>query len=213
MAVVYSRLTMGRTTVTAAGSRMTSFPTISGLPRLGRFAVLAVFSVLSVTIIGAARAESDHSPRTQAQPRENGPKSDSASEELMHEIDPAAQKSENSAELASAVLPAIGAHKPKVVMMLVTAYCPCTKCCGPHARGLTASGKPISFNGGQFVAADTRLFKFGTRLEIPGYADGKPVEVVDKGGAIKGNHLDVFFPTHEQAREWGKKWIAVTVLE
>src|SRR5581483_3216903 len=121
------------------------------------------------------------------------------------EIDPSAQKSQESAELASAILPGISTHEPKVVMMLVTAYCPCPKCCGPHAHGLTASGKPISFNGGQFVAADTKLFKFGTMLEIPGYADGKPVEVVDKGGAIKGNHLDVFFPTHEQAREWGKK--------
>ena len=194
---------------------MTSFPTISTLPRLGRFALLAVFSVLSVTVIGAARAETQthNSSRKNVEPEPAGLSTDSASQELMHEISPAAPKSEEPVTSASAVLPGAAAQHSRVVMMLVTAYCPCTKCCGPHAQGLTASGKPISFNEGRFVAADTKLFKFGTALQIPGYADGKPVEVVDKGGAIKGNHLDVFFLTHEEAKQWGRKWIAVTVFE
>jgi 3D (Asp-Asp-Asp) domain-containing protein len=96
--------------------------------------------------------------------------------------------------------------------MLVTAYCPCTECCGPDARGITASGRPVSANGGKFVAADGDL-PFGTRLVIPGYNDGQPVEVLDRGGAIKGDHLDVFFPTHEQARRWGVKWLVVDRVE
>jgi 3D (Asp-Asp-Asp) domain-containing protein len=96
--------------------------------------------------------------------------------------------------------------------MLVTAYCPCTECCGPSARGITASGRPVSANGGKFVAADDDL-PFGTLLIIPGYNDGKPVAVLDRGGAIKGDHLDVFFPTHEQARRWGVKWLVVDRVE
>ena len=101
----------------------------------------------------------------------------------------------------------------KVVWVLVTAYCGCPKCCGPNARGLTASGRSISYNAGRIVAADTHLFKFGTQLRIPGYADGEPVEVIDRGGAIKGYHIDVFFPTHEEARAWGKKWLTVVRVE
>ena len=101
----------------------------------------------------------------------------------------------------------------RVVWMQVTAYCGCKKCCGPHARGLTASGRSIDYNDGNFVAADTSILSFGTKLLIPGYADGKAVEVIDRGSAIKGNHVDVFFPTHEEARAWGRKWIAVTVLD
>jgi 3D (Asp-Asp-Asp) domain-containing protein len=108
--------------------------------------------------------------------------------------------------------PAIVSHK-KIVKLLVTAYCGCPKCCGSHARGLTASGRSIGYNGGEFVAADTRLFKFGTQLQIPGYANGQPVEVIDKGGAIKGNHIDVFFRSHDQAKAWGKRMIEVTVLD
>ena len=93
--------------------------------------------------------------------------------------------------------------------MVVTAYCPCTQCCGPNARGITASGKRVSANGGRFVAADREL-PFGTMLVIPGYNNGRPVEVLDRGGAIKGNRLDVFFPTHQEARQWGVRRLKVS---
>lgn len=35
--------------------------------------------------------------------------------------------------------------------------------------------------------------------------------VRDRGGAIKGNRLDLYFKTHRQAREWGVKWIDVRI--
>jgi len=105
------------------------------------------------------------------------------------------------------------APRTRLMKMEVTAYCACTKCCGPKARGITASGKPVSFNGGKFVAADTRLLKFHTKLVIPGYANSQPVPVIDRGGAIKGNKLDVYFPTHQEARQWGRRKIDVLVIE
>ena len=98
-----------------------------------------------------------------------------------------------------------------IVMMEVTAYCACPKCCGPNATGLTASGKDISYNFGKFVAADAKL-PFGTKLLIPGYSSD-PVEVIDRGGAIRGDRLDVFFPTHEAALEWGRRTVQVTILD
>jgi 3D (Asp-Asp-Asp) domain-containing protein len=101
----------------------------------------------------------------------------------------------------------------RVVWMEVTAYCPCTKCCGPNAHGMTASGRDVSYNGGAFVAADTAQFSFGTKLSIPGYHDGQSVEVIDRGSAIKGDHLDVFFPTHQQALQWGRQRLPVTIVE
>jgi 3D (Asp-Asp-Asp) domain-containing protein len=100
----------------------------------------------------------------------------------------------------------------RTVWMEVTAYCPCPKCCGPKASGVTASGRKVTHNAGKFVAADNNL-PFGTRLAIPGYNDGRPVEVLDRGGAIKGKKLDLFYPTHEQALQWGRKWVAVTIYE
>lgn len=102
--------------------------------------------------------------------------------------------------------------RARVVRMEVTAYCPCTKCCGPSAQGVTASGLPVSHNGGRFVAADTSVLPFGTKLVIPGYHAVGPVEVIDRGGAIKGKRLDVYYPTHAAALQWGRQWVDVTVV-
>src|SRR4051812_6879117 len=60
--------------------------------------------------------------------------------------------------------PTLGGAKLRTMLMEVTAYCPCVRCCGPRAQGLTASGRRVSFNGGRFVAADTKLLKFNTKL-------------------------------------------------
>jgi 3D (Asp-Asp-Asp) domain-containing protein len=102
--------------------------------------------------------------------------------------------------------------KPRVMIMEVTAYCPCRKCCGKKARGLTASGFKVTHNAGLFVAADTALLPFQTRLLIPGYAGEKPVPVLDRGGAIKGNRIDVFFASHKEALQWGRRTIEVQVV-
>ena len=95
------------------------------------------------------------------------------------------------------------------VEMRVTAYCPCPQCCGEYSDGITACGHEIQ-PGDAFVAADKR-FPFGTEMLIPGYSTGQPVKVLDRGGAIKGNRLDVFFATHEEALEWGVKYLKVNV--
>ena len=97
----------------------------------------------------------------------------------------------------------------RTVRMRVTAYCPCEKCCGEFADGITASGHKI-LPGDCFVAAD-RNFPFGTELIVPDYNRDKPVKVLDRGGAITGERLDVFFATHEKALQWGVKNLDVMV--
>ena len=96
----------------------------------------------------------------------------------------------------------------------VTAYCPCKKCCGKWSKyRTTASGAPVTANGGRFAAAD-RSVPFGTMVAIPGYNGGRAVPVLDRGGAIKGRRLDVFFPTHAAAREFGRRrGVEVAILE
>lgn len=100
----------------------------------------------------------------------------------------------------------------RIRRMRVTAYCPCSTCCGPHACGVTASGQPVTVDSASFVAADARL-AFGVRVIVPGYAGDQPVRVLDRGGAIKGDRLDVFFSSHQAAREWGVRWLDVTILD
>ena len=97
------------------------------------------------------------------------------------------------------------------VRMRVTGYCPCSKCCGKYADGITACGHKIR-PGDTFVAADKR-YSFGTKMVIEGYNDGEPIKVLDRGGAIRGNKLDAFFHTHREALEWGVRYIDVEVSD
>jgi 3D (Asp-Asp-Asp) domain-containing protein len=97
----------------------------------------------------------------------------------------------------------------EIIEMRVTAYCPCSSCCGEYSDGITACGYEI-LPGDTFVAADRR-YPFRTEMLIPGYSNSQPVKVLDRGGAIKGNRLDVFFATHEEALQWGVQYLEVNV--
>jgi 3D (Asp-Asp-Asp) domain-containing protein len=107
-------------------------------------------------------------------------------------------------------------HRPirpvKRRIMKTTAYSPDEKSCGIWADGITASGKSVWMNGGRLVAAD-RAIPYGTILTIPGYNQGKPVQVWDRGGKIKGNRLDLLYPTHEIALQWGVQDLPVVFWE
>lgn len=93
----------------------------------------------------------------------------------------------------------------------VTAYCPCPKCCGKWSDGYTANGYKIQ-KGDVFVAAPKEI-PFGTMLIVPNYNQGQPVEVKDRGGAIKLDRLDVYFDDHQTALEWGIQFCKVEIVE
>lgn len=101
----------------------------------------------------------------------------------------------------------------KQMSMNVTAYSPDARSCGEWADGVTASGYSVWTNGMKLVAADTNLLPFGTIITVPGYNDGKPVQVLDRGGAIKGHRLDLLYPSHESALQWGRKDLQITVWQ
>ena len=113
---------------------------------------------------------------------------------------------------------------PIVTELEATGYCKCGKCCGWHRTwygrpvhssgpskgkrkevGLTASGKRVRRGT---IAADTSVYPFGTIVYIEGYGYGR---VEDRGGAIKGKRIDLFFPSHRRALEWGRRKVRVKV--
>lgn len=87
----------------------------------------------------------------------------------------------------------------------VTAYCACAKCCG-KTNGITAMGTHAT--AGRTVAASSQ-FAFGTKLNINGHV----YTVEDRGGAIKGNKIDVYMNTHAEALAWGVKYLTVNVVQ
>ena len=101
----------------------------------------------------------------------------------------------------------------RVLLMRVTAYSPDHRSCGEFADGQTATLHSVWTNGMRLVAADPTVLPYGTMLTVPGYAGDEIVPVLDCGGAIKGARLDVLYPTHEIARQWGVQDLRVVIWE
>ena len=115
-----------------------------------------------------------------------------------------------------------------VIDITATAYCHCEKCCGKAPDnanyGVTASGLNLLATGAdtRIVAADLSLLPFGTKIYIEVPEEERDVlyvnedygiaTVEDTGGAIKGNRIDVYFPTHQEALEWGVRHVKVHVI-
>lgn len=113
---------------------------------------------------------------------------------------------------------------PTVRMMEVTGYCSCARCCGWelswHGFGapVFSSGRlrgrrkevGVTASGGKAragtVAADTSVLPFGTCVFVPGFGWGR---VEDRGGAVSGARLDLWFDDHEKARRWGRRRLPV----
>ncbi|MCM3080830.1 MULTISPECIES: 3D domain-containing protein [Brevibacillus] len=77
--------------------------------------------------------------------------------------------------------------------------------------GITYSGVKVRRDDYSTIAADLRVFPLGTILYIPGYGYGV---VADKGGAIRGNKIDLYFETKQDVYKlWGKKSVDVYVVK
>lgn len=72
----------------------------------------------------------------------------------------------------------------------------------------TAMGIDLRQNP-QVVAVDPNVIPLGSMVEVSGYG----IAIAgDTGGAIKGNIIDVHFPTVEQCIQWGRRSVTVTVI-
>jgi 3D (Asp-Asp-Asp) domain-containing protein len=60
------------------------------------------------------------------------------------------------------------------------------------------------------LAVDPRVIPLGTRIYIPGYGVGV---AEDTGGAVKGNVIDLFFESRDEAIRWGRRNVTVYILK
>ena len=103
----------------------------------------------------------------------------------------------------------------------LTAYCPCTKCCGKWGANRpvdengytivgTASGARAYAN--HTIAVDPKVIPYGTKVIIE--RNGVFYEYVaeDCGGAIKNKRIDVFFDSHSTACEFGVRYGNVYII-
>jgi 3D (Asp-Asp-Asp) domain-containing protein len=80
----------------------------------------------------------------------------------------------------------------------LTFYCPCAICCGVGGGTQTYSGtRPLE---GRTIAVDPSVIPLGSRVYIDGYG---MFIAEDTGGAVKGNHVDIFLNSHARCEQNG----------
>lgn len=161
--------------------------------------ILSIVSLLSALVIASI----------------NGPKVDNVLEPTpvnVNEINIAIVEIEKTKEVEEEELKTTTGGKVMVYSptnlgeFQLTAYCKCSKCCGKWSEiPGTASGAMPKAN--HTIAADKK-FKFGTKLKI----NDTIYTVEDRGSAINGNHIDIYFDTHEEALEFGCQYANVYLV-
>jgi len=92
----------------------------------------------------------------------------------------------------------------KEFYVTATAYTAgCSGCSGVTATGLTLR------DGMKVIAVDPSVIPLGTKVWVEGYGNAI---AADKGSAIRGNKIDVFVGSKQQANSWGRKKVRIKIL-
>lgn len=87
----------------------------------------------------------------------------------------------------------------------LTAYCPCELCCGEWANnrpnGIVYTASGVEAQAYHTIAVDSDVIPLGAWVEI----DGHTYHAEDVGGGVNGNHIDVYYNSHEMASAFGVK--------
>lgn len=86
----------------------------------------------------------------------------------------------------------------KELWLDATAYDACVLCCG-KTDGITRTGTKA--RAGRTIAVDPSVIPLGSKIYIPEL--GLVFTAEDTGGKIKGNRIDIYMETHEEATEFG----------
>ncbi len=94
--------------------------------------------------------------------------------------------------------------KGKSIVVSATGYSTKQANLSTHtATGINLESNPM------VIAVDPKVIPLGSMVEIPGYG----VFIAgDTGGAIKGNKIDIHFPSVQQANNFGRKTITINIL-
>ncbi|WP_080565244.1 3D domain-containing protein [Heyndrickxia coagulans] len=82
----------------------------------------------------------------------------------------------------------------------------CEGCSGITATGINLKTNPNA----KVISVDPTVIPLGSKVYVEDYGEAI---AGDTGGAIKGNRIDVFFPSQQDAINFGVKQLKVTILD
>lgn len=82
----------------------------------------------------------------------------------------------------------------------------CNGCSGITSTGINLKRNPDA----KVIAVDPTVIPLGTKVYVEGYGYAIAGDI---GSAIKGNKIDLFFPTKAEAYKWGRKNVKIKILK
>ncbi|TQR18684.1 LysM peptidoglycan-binding domain-containing protein [Psychrobacillus vulpis] len=127
---------------------------------------------------------------------------------------PATNVSQTTAKTPAPVTPAPAApaapaatSEAKELTVTSTAYtASCEGCSGVTSTGIDLRSNPNQ----KVISVDPTVIPLGSRVWVEGYGEAI---AGDTGGSIKGNKIDIFIPSKEEALQWGRKTVKVKILD
>ncbi|WP_349409716.1 peptidoglycan-binding protein [Pseudalkalibacillus sp. SCS-8] len=121
-------------------------------------------------------------------------------EETEQEAEPKQAEKEDEAEEAPEA-------EGKTMTMEATAYTAnCDGCSGVTATGIDLNENPDQ----KVIAVDPNVIPLGTEVYVEGY--GRAI-AGDTGGAINGDRIDIYMQSKQQAIEFGRQDVEVTIID
>ncbi|MEK4523749.1 LysM peptidoglycan-binding domain-containing protein [Psychrobacillus sp. FSL W7-1457] len=124
-------------------------------------------------------------------------------------VQPKVSASQSSANSSSIPTPSETAASTDVKELTVTATAYTASCEG--CSGITSTGIDLNANPNQkVVAVDPTVIPLGSKVWVEGYGEAIAGDI---GGAIKGNKIDVYMPSYDDAINWGRQSVTVKILD
>jgi 3D (Asp-Asp-Asp) domain-containing protein len=92
-------------------------------------------------------------------------------------------------------------RRPTILYFIATAY---------SVEGTGASGK---WSHPGTVAADRKVLPLNSRIRVYGAGEySGEYTVEDTGGKVDGHHIDLYMPSHKEAKAFGRQRVRIVVL-
>ena len=158
-------------------------------------AILSLIGLFVMFMYAQAKTEGGLSSANDSQLKLN---SDSESSEVVAEDKNLIKKTVSGKRVVSRE--ATGSAGISKGSFTATAYC---------LRGRTAMGHGVRRG---IIAADPRILRLGSRVNLNAGPYSGQYLVSDTGGRIKGNKIDIWVPNCSEARRFGRRTVSINLL-
>ncbi|MBM7841026.1 3D (Asp-Asp-Asp) domain-containing protein/lysozyme family protein [Alkalihalobacillus xiaoxiensis] len=164
----------------------------------------------------ANQANASEKPKQSSEPKQSSDQQNQSSESKQAnesksssetKAEDKSASSNSSSEASSSASSTESKPAGKTMQMEATAYTAyCNGCSGVTRTGIDLRANPNQ----KVVAVDPNVIPLGTRVYVEGYGEAI---AGDTGGAIKGNKIDLYVQTKDEALTFGRQQVQVTILD